>query len=589
MLRRSHTWVRLSLLLVLAATWAVMPRPSSAVTEWQPVPNMDGSRIEHSAVRLLDGRVLVVGGHLLQPDKSAQVYDPVTNSWSLTSGLTISRSQGTATLLEDGTVLFAGGLSVGDFASNLVDLFDPETNNWTQIAPMAVGRTLHSATLLEDGSVLIAGGRDDSSGVLNHAERYDPTSGNWVTAGLLAVGHSYFTLTRLNDGTALAVGGLDGGNGEILSVERYDLSTDVWSPASNLLAGHRLHDAVLLDDGRVLVAGGQSNVAQIYDPASNLWEFTASMLAQNVAPALTLLSDGTVMLSGGLESNVVSGRVSIFNPVAEVWFQTGALTVGRYYHTATLLNDGSVLVTGGQTAAGATDTAQRYPPNQNPVANAPIQSLRVSTLDPTAVPITVGWWVAADTDPILSYFLQQKVGTGSAAYTTIPLEQPQQISKVRKLIPGSTYRYRLIAKDFRGANSEFANGVPKKLLAIQDSDTAAITYAGTWATVTNANMFGTTGKYSSTAGNSAIVSFTGTNIGWVTRKSNTGGKAEVWLDGVKMTTVDLYTTTLRQRQMVFVRNGLAPGAHTLEIRVLGTKSSGSVGTRIDIDVFIVLQ
>jgi len=556
---------------------------------------MAGKRADHAAVRLLDGRVLVVGGNATHPDLFAEIYDPLTQTWSPTYGLLTPRYDGTVTLLQDGTVLFTGGVSPAESATTYVDLFDPETDNWTQLAPMSVARSLHKAVLLQDGSVLVAGGLGLFD-VLSSVERYDPTSGTWLPAASLGESRFAYTLSVLNDGTVIATGGQHSSGALLNSVERYDFSTDVWTPTPSMDFDRVSHAAVVLGNGSLLVAGGYSNFAggstrtsELYDPSTNSWSLQ-NEIYDTFNLALTLLADGTVMASGGRSGGSSTwADVWIFNPVASLWFKTGDMDVSRAKHTATLLADGSVLVAGGRTGSNSTETAERYPPNQNPVANAPIQNLRVSTLDANAVPIAVGWRVAADTDPILSYFLQQKVGTGSAPYSTVALEQQQQTSKVRKLIPGSVYRFRLIAKDFRGANSNFANGTPKKLIAIQDSDTAAISYTGIWANVTNASMFGTTGKYSSTAGHSALVTFSGTNIGWVTRKSNTGGKAEIWLDGVKLTTIDLYSATLRQRQMVFVRNGLAPGTHTLEVRVLGTKSTGSAGTRVDVDAFIVLQ
>ncbi len=74
-----------------------------------------------------------------------------------------------------------------------------------------------------------------------------------------------------------------------------------------------------------------------------------------------------------------------------------------------------------------------------------------------------------------------------------------------------------------------------------------------------------------------------------TRNTNRG-KAEVWLDGVRVATVDLYASRFGARRTVFARNGLSTSApHTLEVRVLGAKNTSSTGTRIDADAFVVLR
>ena len=63
----------------------------------------------------------------------------------------------------------------------------------------------------------------------------------------------------------------------------------------------------------------------------------------------------------------------------------------------------------------------------------------------------------------------------------------------------------------------------------------------------------------------------------------------MWLDGVKVATIDLYAASQTTRSMVYVKNGLTNTTHRLEIRVLGTKNTASSGTRVDIDAFIVLR
>jgi hypothetical protein len=66
------------------------------------------------------------------------------------------------------------------------------------------------------------------------------------------------------------------------------------------------------------------------------------------------------------------------------------------------------------------------------------------------------------------------------------------------------------------------------------------------------------------------------------------GIAEVWLDGVKYRTVDLYSERTEYQQISWLGRELAPGAHTLEIRVTGQKHADSTRSRVDIDAFIVL-
>jgi hypothetical protein len=84
---------------------------------------------------------------------------------------------GPATLLANGKLLFAGGISSsGDTMLTLAWLFDPDSGTWTPTVEMISGRSGNTATLLLDGRVLVAGGVNGSS-VLSSAELYDPGSG----------------------------------------------------------------------------------------------------------------------------------------------------------------------------------------------------------------------------------------------------------------------------------------------------------------------------------------------------------------------------------------------------------------------------
>jgi hypothetical protein len=61
----------------------------------------------------------------------------------------------------------------------------------------------------------------------------------------------------------------------------------------------------------------------------------------------------------------------------------------------------------------------------------------------------------------------------------------------------------------------------------------------------------------------------------------------VWVDGVKVKTVDLYAAADQPRKVVFAKNDLDPSStHTLEIRLLGTKNASSSGMRVDVDAFV---
>jgi len=63
----------------------------------------------------------------------------------------------TATLLQ-AVVLIAGGTRNYPELEAVAELYDPATNSFAHDATMVFPRTDHTATLLEDGRVLVAGG-----------------------------------------------------------------------------------------------------------------------------------------------------------------------------------------------------------------------------------------------------------------------------------------------------------------------------------------------------------------------------------------------------------------------------------------------
>ena len=86
-----------------------------------------------------------------------------TTTWTGTGPMATVRRNHTATLLFNGKVLIAGGLS-GPNSLNTAELYDPSTGMVTPTGSMATARFGHTATLLPNEKVLIAGGQDTATG-----------------------------------------------------------------------------------------------------------------------------------------------------------------------------------------------------------------------------------------------------------------------------------------------------------------------------------------------------------------------------------------------------------------------------------------
>ncbi len=336
---------------------------------WQQKP-LKLVRGENPGVAVMqDGRALVAGGTTV-PDgfqmtlDTAEIYDRQSDQVTPAANqMSTVRWQNSAVTLLDGRVLVVGGVCHADLTGCVgdptrADLFDPQTNQFTPTAaPLTVGRVYTMAVLLPDGRVFVASSNDGS------VELFDPASGKFTQ---LAHGpaHVFGFAVRLRDGRVL----LGGGDGGMTACELFDPDTDSFAPAAALQHARSKLTAHTLPDGRVIAIGGTDMSAggvhapqatmELYDPKANAWTVAPYALSKPRAwHASALVRDGTILVMGGYAIDQscdpddtvdqVDPTMAVVSPFAKL------LNPNTEWNAVTLL-DGSVLGVGGGACGAST-------------------------------------------------------------------------------------------------------------------------------------------------------------------------------------------------------------------------------------------
>jgi len=328
-------------------------------------------------------------------------------AWGATGSLKVARFAHTATLLNDGRVLVAGGCvregskqdTVGCLkATASAEIYDPATGGWKPAGNMHESRVGHTAIALPNGKVLVAGGCVDEgmfgstcANQTNSAELFDPAKDAWTLTGDMKAPRTDLKSVILLAGPAQKCGANCGkifvvgsrpsptfrfpdpaSAASLLNLisELYDPSTGQWRPAGSFpqdqtttLANpvyslERCFTATGLPDGQVLVVGKSS---WLYSPTNDRWSATAKPEPiPRICHSADLLKDGKVFLAGGRSeagTGISDSSVELYDPVTSAgsagtppgtpWRPGPPMALARMGHVSTTLSDGKILVMGG--------------------------------------------------------------------------------------------------------------------------------------------------------------------------------------------------------------------------------------------------
>ena len=306
------------------------------------VGDVDTPRQGHSATGLDNGTVLILGGDEkdtgggLTATASFEIYNPQTQSFTAAGNMTQARSTHTATKLNDGRVLIVGGYPVygPGVASATAEIYDPGTGTCSAVAAPSMGRTLHTATLLADGRVLVIGGgaKFDFSDVVGSlatvvgtTEIYDPVANTWSagpnTPGPLLAHQA----SLLGDGRVLVSSGVEVGNifgipvpGFTSQCLRYDPGTNTFLSTASMPVPRAYHGQITLPSGGAMVVGGATGdfialsftthtQSYTYNHLTNAWTASGNLNVARAYPNLVDTGTGIAVIAGLKDVDVTTG------------------------------------------------------------------------------------------------------------------------------------------------------------------------------------------------------------------------------------------------------------------------------------------
>lgn len=189
----------------------------------EPVGSLSVPRESHTATLLADHRVLITGGHAGRRQNmvvygSAEVFSPRSRRFEPAGTLVTARHKHDAIRLTDGRVLIIGGADRTDRNYyETTEIYDPRTARFDRGPAMANRRYKIAGTsvLLPDGNVLVTSGA-------RTAEILDIASGTFrAVPGRLTGAYRFAAAAPLHGGDVLITGGYSDANQNTAGVWRF--------------------------------------------------------------------------------------------------------------------------------------------------------------------------------------------------------------------------------------------------------------------------------------------------------------------------------------------------------------------------------
>ncbi len=222
--------------------------------------------------------------------------------------------------------------------------------------------------------------------------------------------------------------------------------------------------------------------------------------------------------------------------------------------------------------------------SDSPVATAPaVRPVGGTRLTGGTFRARAIWAAATDAyGTVAGYQAQWRVDGGDWGSTVSMGSGTRQLD--RNMSAGHTYALRIRARDAAGNVGAWATS-PTFAPGLTQNTSSALARTGTWTTYRSSVMSGGSTLYARSKGRAVSLPFTGRAIALVAPTGPSRGTARIWIDGTLVTSINLHTSVLQARRIVYARSWTTSRSHTIRVVVAGTAGH----PRVDVDAFIVIR
>ena len=281
---------------------------------WSTRKAMNDTRLYYSTEVLRDGRVFVAGGEYGTGGKTAEIYNPVNNTWTYTASSGAGYGDSQSEMLPDGRVLesLVGWVPYPQWETLI---YDPVADSWSQAGSSLTYQDEATWVKLPDNSILTIDPYNDSGGT--NSERFipPPSPDAWINDahppvslinGYTETGPGFL----VPDGRAFFLGGT---GQTVFYTPSGSTNKGTWARGHDIPNGMVMDDApgAMMFNGKILCAVSQPMTSPTtWVPSTFFYEFDPSSDSFNTnAPSPTGGSSDNVATFGTMMLDLPDGTI----------------------------------------------------------------------------------------------------------------------------------------------------------------------------------------------------------------------------------------------------------------------------------------